>query len=68
MKIKDLNITDVDKKFAIVCLNYPRFAVGNSYINLEELKCKNIKENKNLQILKKIKIPDFLIFITKYKY
>ena len=68
MKLKNLSKIDVDKKFAIVCLNYPRFAKGNSYINLEESKCKNIKENKNLQILEKIKIPDFLIFITKYKY
>ena len=68
MKLKNLNKTDVNKKFAIVCLNYPRYSVGNSYIDLIESECKNIQENNNLKILKKIQIPDFLIFIAKYKY
>jgi len=68
MKLNNLKETLVNKKFAIVCLNYPRFEVGNSYIDLEESRCKNIKKNKNLKILKKIQILDFLIFITKQEY
>ena len=68
MKLKNLKKKVINENFAIVCLNYPRFARGNSYINMEDPKCTNITKTKNLQILRKIQITDFLIFVTKHKY
>ena len=65
---KNLEKKTLDKSFAILCLNYPRFEVGNSYINKVEPTCKNVMKNVNLEILNKIRISDFIIFITKYKY
>ena len=56
--------------FAILCLNYPRFAFGASNKKLEDLepKCEEVFESKNFQIQEKIFIPDFLIFISKSNY
>jgi len=68
IQLKNLEKKTLDKSFAIICLNYPRFAVGDSYINKVDPKCKNVMKNVNLKILNKIKIPDFIVFITKYKY
>ena len=64
-KLQDFTKINQNKKIAILCLNYPRFAVGNSYINQEERKCVNIQNNENFQIIKKIQIPDFLIYIIR---
>lgn len=64
-KLEDFTKKHQNKKLAILCLNYPRFAVGNSYINQEEQKCVNIQNNKNFKVIKKIQIPDFLIYIIK---
>jgi len=55
-------------------MNYPRASYGDSYTNLVQNKCKdlsislenNIKRNTIIE-LEKIKIPDFIIFIVKYK-
>ena len=68
IQLKNLEKKTLDKSFAIICLNYPRFAVGDSYINKVDPKCKNVMKNVNLKILNKIKIPDFIVFIAKYKY
>ena len=66
-KLKDFTKKHENRKSAILCLNYPRFAVGKSYINQEEPKCANIQNNNNFQVLKKIQIPDFLIYIIEVK-
>lgn len=64
-KVDNLKDAEAIKKFAIVCLNYPRAFFGNNYIDLEDPKCFEVFKNKNLQIEKKIAVPDFLIFIAK---
>ena len=64
-KLQDFTKKHQNKKLAVVCLNYPRFAVGNSYINQEDKKCVDIQNNKNFQVIKKIPIPDFLIYKIK---
>ena len=64
-KLQDFTKKHQNKKLAVVCLNYPRFAVGNSYINQEDKKCVDIQNNKNFQVIKKIPIPDFLIYIIR---
>ena len=66
-KIENLKDTETIKNFAVVCLNYPRAFFGYSKINSEDPKCFEDFKNKNLQIEKKIVIPDFLIFIAKLK-
>ena len=64
-KLQNFTKINQNNKIAIICLNYPRFAVGSSYINQEERKCVNIQNNENFQIIKKIQIPDFLIYIIR---
>ena len=66
-RLKDLEKINIENKFAIVCLNYPRYAVGDTFAGLEDPDCKNVEQNNNLHILKLIKIPDFFIFIAEYK-
>lgn len=66
-KVEKLKDAETIKKFAIVCLNYPRASFGDSYIDSEDPQCFEVFKNKNLQIEKKIVIPDFLIFIAKFK-
>ena len=66
-KVENLKDAEAIKKFAIVCLNYPRASFSDSYIDSEDPRCFEVFKNKNLQIEKKIVIPDFLIFIAKFK-
>lgn len=66
-KIENLKDTEVIKNFAVVCLNYPRAFFGDSNIDSEDPKCFEVFKNKNLQIKKKIAVPDFLIFIVEIK-
>tara|TARA_B110000261_G_C12958783_1_gene307554 strand:- start:250 stop:762 length:513 start_codon:yes stop_codon:yes gene_type:complete len=73
-KFKDIKQNTNENKVAFVCMNYPRASYGVSYTNLVQNKCKdlsislenNIKRNTIIE-LEKIKIPDFIIFIVKYK-
>jgi len=66
-KIENFKDTETIENFAVVCLNYPRASFGDSYKNSEDPKCFNVFKNENFQIEKKIIIPDFLIFIAKFK-
>ena len=66
-KLKDLKIEKKNNFLSLLCLNYARAAYGDSYKNLVQNKCKNILENEKLIILEEIKIPDFIIYIAKYR-
>ena len=50
-------------KFWFVCLNNPRFAVGNEILPVEN-KCKIIDENKKYKEIEEIKIED--LYVKKY--
>ena len=73
-KFKGIKQNTNENKVAFVCMNYARASYGDSYTNLVQNKCKdlsislenNIKRNTIIE-LEKIKIPDFIIFIVKYK-
>jgi hypothetical protein len=65
-KIENFKNIKTTENFAVVCLNYPRASFGVSYINLEDPKCSDLIDNENMQIEKKILIPDFLILIAKF--
>jgi len=69
-KLQSLKTKEKAINFAILCLNYPRFAFGASNKKLEDLepKCEEVFESKNFQIQEKIFIPDFLIVISKSNY
>lgn len=69
-KIQTIKVKNKKKTFSIMCLNYPRFAFGDSNINSAqsiEPKCASIFDNTDLEIQKKFFIPDFLIIIAKFK-
>lgn len=66
--LENIKEKDTATNFAILCLNYPRFAFGDSNLNFakfDEPKCSEILTNKNLDVINKIYIPDFLIIISK---
>lgn len=65
-KIENLKNIKTTENFAVLCLNYPRASFGVSYINSEDPKCLDLIDNENMQIDKKILIPDFLILIAKF--
>lgn len=63
--IKDINKIKISQKhIAFVCMNNPRFAVG-SLKKKDEDKCKNIKNNNNIIIIKEQRITDFIIYFAK---
>ena len=66
-KLDDLNYIVPNDKFAIICMNYPRYAFGNSKLGKIDSKCQNISSKKKIEIINVITINDFLIFISKYK-
>ena len=66
-KFENLKDSEAVKKFAIVCLNYPRAFFGDTYIDSDDPRCLEVFKDKNLQVEKKIAIPDFIIFIAKFK-
>ncbi len=56
---------NIQKNFAILCLNNPRFAVGN--LNLEDdEKCIESYKKNNFILIKTTKIDDFMIHFIKY--
>ena len=48
------------QKFWFICLNNPRFAIGNKILPTEK-KCKIFDDNKNFSLQKKIALPDILL-------
>ncbi len=66
-KFSNHNIEKKNDHFVVLCLNYARAAHGDNYKDLIEEKCQNILDNEKLIILEEIRIPDFFIFITKYR-
>ena len=59
---------NTDKKFWYLCLNNPRFAVGDNNFSNEK-KCVNFDINKNDEFkkLEEIKIPDYLLSLYEKK-
>ena len=56
---------NIQKNFAILCLNNPRFAVGN--LNLEDDKeCIESYKKNNFILIKTTKIDDFMIHFIEY--
>ena len=68
-KVETIKEKDKNINFAILCLNYPRFAIGVSNIinfnKTSEPKCLEIL--KNMDVQNKIYIPDFIIIIVKLR-
>ena len=60
-KLSNLKKNIVQNNFAILCMNYPRYAVGDHYKDKEHKTCIDITKNENFNISKKIKIDDFII-------
>jgi hypothetical protein len=54
------DISPEDKNFWFLCLNNPRFAVGDNNLPEEE-KCKSLDDNQNLSLIKKIKVIDYIL-------
>jgi hypothetical protein len=64
LKIENLD-TKSEETFAILCLNFPRFAHGENINKKIDKKCQNINDDRNLKILDTINIPDYLIYYAK---
>lgn len=64
-RIENLNVNIETNEYAIVCLNYPRAFYGENYLNLEDIKCLTYFQSEYNMIIKKIIIPDFIIFLLK---
>ena len=64
-RIENLNVNTETNEYAIVCLNYPRAFYGENYFNLEDIKCLTYFQSEYSMIVKKIVIPDFIIFLLK---
>ena len=66
IKFKIINIKEnnVDENLVwFVCLNNPRFAVGNKILPIED-KCKIMDNNQDFQEVDELKIEDF--YVKKY--
>ncbi len=57
VEIKDI---PVNKKFWFICLNNPRFAVGNKILPTEK-KCKMFENDDNFLLNQKIALPDIIL-------
>jgi len=69
LKIEKIqNILSTDKKFWYLCLNNPRFAVGDNNFPVEK-KCVNFNGivNKDFKKIKEIKLPDYLLSLYEKK-
>lgn len=63
-KIINIRNNKIDQNLVwFVCLNNPRFAVGNKKLQIES-KCKIMDINKNFKVVDEIKVNDF--YIKKY--
>jgi hypothetical protein len=69
LKIEKIqNISNTDKKFWYLCLNNPRFAVGDNNFP-DEKKCVNFNGivNGDFKKIKEIKLPDYLLVLYEKK-
>lgn len=66
-KLSNLKKNIVQNNFTILCMNYPRYAVGDHYKDKEHKTCIDIAKNENFNISKKIKIDDFIIYFVNLK-
>ena len=69
LKIEKIqNISNTDKKFWYLCLNNPRFAVGDNNFP-DEKKCVNFNGivNGDFKKMKEIKLPDYLLVLYEKK-
>tara|TARA_Y100000768_G_scaffold263403_1_gene200925 strand:- start:65 stop:1090 length:1026 start_codon:yes stop_codon:yes gene_type:complete len=63
--LKKFSEKNIQENFAILCLNNPRFAVGN--LNLEDdEKCTESYKKNNFILIKTTKIDDFMIHFIEY--
>ena len=63
-KIINIKENNVDENLVwFVCLNNPRFAVGNKILPIED-KCKIMDNNQDFQEVDELKIEDF--YVKKY--
>tara|TARA_B100000700_G_C14380180_1_gene550026 strand:- start:26 stop:544 length:519 start_codon:yes stop_codon:yes gene_type:complete len=69
---KNINFKKYDKnlsfpnQFWFLCPNNPRFAYGKNDLPDEE-KCYVFHENESFKLIKKIRLPDYLLYLVKKK-
>ena len=66
-KLRNFSKKNIEKEFAILCLNNPRFAVGNLEIKNDQKKCTDSHKRENFHLTKTAKISDFIIYFVNYK-
>ena len=59
-KFDEYKFDSLPNKFWFLCLNNPRFAIGDNN-NPDDKKCFTFQKNSNLYLVKTIKLPDYLI-------
>ena len=65
-KFDEYQSSSLTDEFWLLCLNNPRFALGdNNYP--DDKKCFTFQENNNFYLVKTIKLPDYLIHYIKKK-